>query len=842
MAEDLIDDDVEYSSNQEEEDPILVAQRYLNIFHQIHIFNQAKKDEFDESLLNISEKTKELLATLPGGRVFLEHVKEVEEKQGRNSGGTSELIAQNIEEEKKSIDSLKQHSGNGGELTLGADFAESLANSLAAALQSSNAASNNNMTDLAILLNKSFNAYAASMQTLTNRLAGQVNTSAATQQQTFSAAPVQPAGMTAQQQNNSSTTVNNINMDTSYFSSINQTLMQNDARRHEDMMQIIAALNKNILNGVAPSENSEGLAAALNSGIPATALAEALRQNNSQQLEAIKSFGKMLVQAITQSQQELAQTLAQSAPRSTVKVVVSQDVDVEDQTGGSAVVSKQNTSNATNAPQPKKNENNNAKKTEPAKDKNNFIKSFSDKISETTNKLTQNFSNEAKNSSDTLLSRINKSLNKINDLKNQNKNDQQPNKKIDEKDSKKDNPANEHKNNEPLTANLKDKEKQPIAPVQQQPKPAPKPEPVKEQPKPAPKPEPIKEQPKPAPKPEPVKEQPKPAPKPEPVKEQPKPAPKPEPVKEQPKSAPKPEPIKEQPKPAPKPEPIKEQPKPAPKPEPIKEQPKSAPKPEPIKEQPKPAPKPEPIKEQPKPTPKPEPIKEQPKPAPKDENLSLEDILAAIPSEDDNSSEPDIFSANSFTAPAVVQKSEPAKPVEAKAPPVSKPAANLPKEPEPQNPEYKKSQLHSYEDALLKIKNALSSDDDISLDHIKPISLGGDDELPKPQAPAANVLPTQTVSAKENNSAADDGDWEYVDENGNPVSADDGDWEYVDENGNPVSADDGDWEYVDENGNPVSTADDDWEYVDENGNPVSADDGDWEYVDENGNPIPQNQQ
>ena len=777
MAEDLIDDDVEYSSNQEEEDPILVAQRYLNIFHQIHIFNQAKKDEFDESLLNISEKTKELLATLPGGRVFLEHVKEVEEKQGRNSGGTSELIAQNIEEEKKSIDSLKQHSGNGGELTLGADFAESLANSLAAALQSSNAASNNNMTDLAILLNKSFNAYAASMQTLTNRLAGQVNTSAATQQQTFSAAPVQPAGMTAQQQNNSSTTVNNINMDTSYFSSINQTLMQNDARRHEDMMQIIAALNKNILNGVAPSENSEGLAAALNSGIPATALAEVLRQNNSQQLEAIKSFGKMLVQAITQSQQELAQTLAQSAPRSTVKVVVSQDVDVEDQTGGSAVASKQNTSNATNAPQPKKNENNNTKKTEPAKDKNNFIKSFSDKISETTNKLTQNFSNEAKNSSDTLLSRINKSLNKINDLKNQNKNDQQPNKKIDEKDSKKDNPANEHKNNEPLTANLKDKEKQPIAPVQQQPKPAPKPEP-----------------------------------------------------------------IKEQPKPTPKPEPVKEQPKPAPKPEPIMEQPKPAPKPEPIKEQPKPAPKPEPIKEQPKPAPKPEPVNEQPKPAPKGENLSLEDILAAIPSEDDNSSEPDIFSANSFTAPAVVQKSEPAKPVEAKAPPVSKPAANLPKEPEPQNPEYKKSQLHSYEDALLKIKNALSSDDDISLDNIKPISLGGDDELPKQQAPTANALPTQTVSAKENNSAADDGDWEYVDENGNLVSADDGDWEYVDENGNPVSADDGDWEYVDENGNPVSGDDGDWEYVDENGNPVSADDGDWEYVDENGNPIPQNQQ
>ena len=34
-----------------------------------------------------------------------------------------------------------------------------------------------------------------------------------------------------------------------------------------------------------------------------------------------------------------------------------------------------------------------------------------------------------------------------------------------------------------------------------------------------------------------------------------------------------------------------------------------------------------------------------------------------------------------------------------------------------------------------------------------------------------------------------------------------------------MSGNDGEWEYVDENGNPVSD-DDEWEYVDENGNPI----------------------
>ncbi|MBO6282280.1 MAG: hypothetical protein J6N49_07145, partial [Alphaproteobacteria bacterium] len=51
------------------------------------------------------------------------------------------------------------------------------------------------------------------------------------------------------------------------------------------------------------------------------------------------------------------------------------------------------------------------------------------------------------------------------------------------------------------------------------------------------------------------------------------------------------------------------------------------------------------------------------------------------------------------------------------------------------------------------------------------------------------------------------GEWEYVDENGNPVEGGDGEWEYVDENGNPIEGGDGEWEYVDENGNPIEGGD-----------------------------------
>ena len=844
VAENYLIDDTENTNKEDEEDPILVAQRYLNIFHQIHIFNATRKAEFDQSLLAMPEKIKELMAAIPGGRVLLEHIKEIEETRGINSGSTSELIAQNIEEEKKSIDNVQQHPTNssGGTLTLSTDFADSLAKSLATALQNNNVAANGSMNELAAVLNKSFNAYASSMQNLTNTIMRQ-NT-----MQT--SVPVTPNGNTAaapvaaQQnlQNNNSTTVNNINIDSSYFDSINRTLMQNDERRHEDMMQIVSAINKNIVaSGFSPLA-ATAINNSVSSDVPAAAIAnsvtEALRQNNSQQMEAIKAFGEMLVQAITQSQQELAQTIAQSTPRHTVKVVVSQDVDVDDQTGSTVV-------NKSSLPQTNKE----TKNTSPAKnnlnkDNSNFMKSFSDKINETTNKIAKNFETKTagnnpnkQSGSDTLLNRINKSLNKINEIKKQTE-----------------------KSFSDLKNDIKEKS-QPKPELESETKPQnqPKPE-LESEPKP-------QNQPKPEPKSEPKPQnQPKPEPKSEPKPQnQPKPEPK---IETKPQNQPKPEPkIEPKPQNQPKPEP-KSEPKPQNQPKP---EPKSEPKPQ---NQPKPEPKSEP---KPQNQPKLE-TKSEPKqqlltedqvlaniiPAAEtsnknNDNLSIDDILASIPTENDetnnNHEVPDIFADNSFSAPQTdvsdLDKTDISKDSDDVLD-LADLELNTPKTPESadkqqntslQEPAYKKSQLHSYEDALLKIKNALnsdSSDNNVSLNNldVQPVSLSGDDLLAKTEAEKTQP---QNIFSEQPQKLADfddkDSKWEYVDENGNPVSGDDSEWEYVDENGNPVSGDDGEWEYVDENGNPVSGNDGEWEYVDENGNPVSDNDGEWEYVDENGNPI-----
>ncbi|MBO4294610.1 MAG: hypothetical protein J5896_04100 [Alphaproteobacteria bacterium] len=82
MADEL-NKNAEFSGkHQDEEDPILTAQRYLNIYRQIHIFNQKRQEEFDESLLALSPDLRILLSTLPGGSLLLDHITQLEEKRG----------------------------------------------------------------------------------------------------------------------------------------------------------------------------------------------------------------------------------------------------------------------------------------------------------------------------------------------------------------------------------------------------------------------------------------------------------------------------------------------------------------------------------------------------------------------------------------------------------------------------------------------------------------------------------------------------------------------------------------------------------------------------------------
>ena len=99
MSDDLIKLN-DFASEKDEEYPILIAQRYLNIFHQIHIFNSTKKEEFDRSLLEMSDKVKKQLAAMPGGRILLEHIQEVEAERGIIPDATLNLFAKDIKENK----------------------------------------------------------------------------------------------------------------------------------------------------------------------------------------------------------------------------------------------------------------------------------------------------------------------------------------------------------------------------------------------------------------------------------------------------------------------------------------------------------------------------------------------------------------------------------------------------------------------------------------------------------------------------------------------------------------------------------------------------------------------
>ena len=137
MADEL-NEVAEYGKkHKDEEDPILVAQRHLNIFHQIHIFNQARKDQFDQMLLDLPSEIRVLLSTLPGGSLLQEHIEELELKKGMNAE-QAELLSK---ERKKSAQHLlaqkakKEASPATGNVMLDPSFASTLSSSLAGALQ-----------------------------------------------------------------------------------------------------------------------------------------------------------------------------------------------------------------------------------------------------------------------------------------------------------------------------------------------------------------------------------------------------------------------------------------------------------------------------------------------------------------------------------------------------------------------------------------------------------------------------------------------------------------------------------------------------------------------------------
>jgi hypothetical protein len=146
VADELVESAEFGRKKKNEEEPILVAQRFLNIYRQMHIFNKERQDQFDDMLLALPSDIRILLSTLPGGSLLLEHIEEVEHKRGL----TSPTIKTENNFRKKSANDLLQASApaaskpetapkaaasSGGGVVIDASFASELSNSLSFALQ-----------------------------------------------------------------------------------------------------------------------------------------------------------------------------------------------------------------------------------------------------------------------------------------------------------------------------------------------------------------------------------------------------------------------------------------------------------------------------------------------------------------------------------------------------------------------------------------------------------------------------------------------------------------------------------------------------------------------------------
>ena len=718
----VVEYDDEPQTEEPEESPILIAQRYLNIYHQIHIFSKEKQEEFDESLLLLDNRTKELMPTIPGGRILLEHIRDLEEKKGLVSSISDNLLAKkNVITPETETNNPQPTNANimvptaatavalGGEINVSPNFAKNLADSLAEALKNNNLLpQQNNFGELSSIIDQSLSNYTDNLQQFTKsllsqniqqfdavqeRLQNQFNeqitkqnlfqeklyekiqtqvsqvaqitreTSLQTQQiqketlQIPQAAPIAAnSQFNAQNNNANTTTINNINIDSSSFKDLTAAIREAAEKNHQDLTQIIKAFNSpayptNLPQASLPSNNNElkQLIDALNKNLIGTknnkkdisaeaiteTISKIIKENNQQQIAALKAFGETLSSSIIKSQNEMSKTLSKAQP-----VMKNNNMqpaaELHDIQKNNNVPAKKNNEPEKTDKKPQKlnnqnNKNDKTEKTKPVANNKTTLqndnKSFEEKPKPELNDKPEPPVNNAKSIAEPV-----------------------ENKKVVEKQTDK-------QNNDTATAQI-DKlladEFEEVMHVDI---------------------------------------------------------------------------------------------------------------------------------------------------TPSDNEISLDDAtdsLASAFAQIDN--EP------------IISKSEPEEEVLPKVQPITTNTESKPQEnilPKP------RVHSHLYDDAMQKIKSALSSDNAVELNDldIMPVSLNPQEEIINinedeiKTSETENDIIAATFNPTTDDSSLNNDEWEYVDENGNPLSPDEAgdEWEYVDENGNPLSPDEAgdEWEYVDENGNPV---------------------------------------
>ncbi len=96
------------------DDPIVIIQRFLNIFRQLHILNDEQKENFNNMILQQPPEIRHMCSVLPGGSLLQEYIDELEETRGiapdqrleggempqAQTAGGETILASAMEEEK----------------------------------------------------------------------------------------------------------------------------------------------------------------------------------------------------------------------------------------------------------------------------------------------------------------------------------------------------------------------------------------------------------------------------------------------------------------------------------------------------------------------------------------------------------------------------------------------------------------------------------------------------------------------------------------------------------------------------------------------------------------------
>ncbi|MCQ2735251.1 MAG: hypothetical protein MJ212_04825, partial [Alphaproteobacteria bacterium] len=356
-----------FDESQGQESALIKAQRYLNIFRQIHIFTPEKRKEFDTSLLLIDSRTKEILASIPGGKVLLDHLHKLQEQNGLEHDTTPFVSAKTALGNEEQISSTPINTAQaatavdvGTPIELNSTFAKDLAQSLAAALKVNNMIPQQQNNDLPKILNNSLGTYAANLQKMTEefftkhlqhfddmqtRWLSQFHEQINLQndyQNKFLSQQTQQIQLLNQQQSKQIQQLQSQN---------SQQFEQLQARSVSSHSMGTRQLNTQTNNANSTTINNVNFdPQSLRLGDITSAIIETFKETNKQQLLTLKEMGENLSKSIIQSQRELSETILKARPHIHIEQSSKENENFEPVQKGTETVQPINLSMGNNKP------------------------------------------------------------------------------------------------------------------------------------------------------------------------------------------------------------------------------------------------------------------------------------------------------------------------------------------------------------------------------------------------------------------------------------------------------------------------------------------------------------